>query len=148
MARVGRSERMRPASILTIQERNKASQEAHDGEVRTSWVGQCSGMRPEGPEGRLRPGLHDSGDDPAVLADLAVADESQLLVGRQGTVEKEAGRNRTRGLGISLYLAAAETCDQFERPFERRRRDALAPVPLPTKLQAIRQSGKVVRLSS
>jgi hypothetical protein len=65
-----------------------------------------------------------------VLADLAVADESKLLVGRQGAVEEEAGRNRTRGFGIALYLAAAETCDQIERPIERRRGDALAPVPL------------------
>src|SRR4029450_9268428 len=65
-----------------------------------------------------------------MLADLAVEDESQLLVGGQGTVEEEAGRNQTRVLRIALYLAAAETCDQFERPGERRRRDALAPVPL------------------
>jgi hypothetical protein len=55
-----------------------------------------------------------------VLADLAVADESQLLVGRQGTVEEEASRNRTRVLGIALYLAAAERGDQIERPGERR----------------------------
>jgi hypothetical protein len=46
-----------------------------------------------------------------VLADLAVTDESKLLVGRQGAVEQEAGRNRTRGFGISLYIAAAEACD-------------------------------------
>src|SRR5262249_46263904 len=73
--------------------------------------------------------LDDLGDDPAVLADLAVADEAQLLVGRQGSVEEEAGRDRTRGFGIALHLAAAETCDQVERPFEPRRGDALAPVP-------------------
>src|SRR5262252_476481 len=79
---------------------------------------------------RLRGRLEDLGDDPAVLADLAVADESQLLVGRQGAVEEEAGRNGARGFGIALHLAAAETCDQFERPFEPRRGDALAPVPL------------------
>src|SRR5215207_10492940 len=78
----------------------------------------------------LRRWLDDLDDDPAVLADLAVADESKLLVGRQGAVEEEAGRNRTRGFGIALYLAAAETCDQIERPMERRRGDALAPVPL------------------
>src|SRR4029450_9957591 len=65
-----------------------------------------------------------------MLADLAVADESQLLVGRQGAVEEEAGRNRTRVLGIALYVAAAERCDQLERPGERRRGDVLAPVPL------------------
>src|SRR5262249_17224802 len=78
----------------------------------------------------LRRWLDDLGDDPAVLADLAVADESQLLVGRQRAVEEEAGRNRTRGVRIALNLATAKTCDQIERPFERRRRDALAPVPL------------------
>jgi hypothetical protein len=83
-----------------------------------------------------------------VLSDLAVADESQLLVGRQGAVEEEAGRNRTRSFGIALYLAAVETCDQIERPRERRRGDAWRRCPLPTKLQAIRQSGKVVRLFS
>src|SRR5207253_8341739 len=71
----------------------------------------------------------DFGSDPAVLADLAVADESQLLVGRQGAVEEEAGGNRTCVLEIALYVAAAETCDQIERPGERRRGDALAPVP-------------------
>src|SRR6266542_268741 len=85
---------------------------------------------PRGSRGRLRRWFDDFGDDPAVLADLAVADESQLLVGRQGAVEEEAGGNRTCVLGIALYVAAAETCDQFERPGERRRGDALAPVPL------------------
>src|SRR5438094_2330016 len=89
-----------------------------------------AGMTPEGRVVAVRPWLDDFGDDPAVLADLAVADESQLLVGRQGAVEEEAGRNRTRVLGIALYVAAAETCDQLESPGERRRGDALAPVPL------------------
>src|SRR6266540_1144106 len=92
-------------------------------------LGPCSGMT-RGSLVALRRWLDDFGDDPAVLADLAVADESQLLVGRQGAVEEEAGRNRTRVLGIALYVAAAETCDQFESPGERRRGDALAPVPL------------------
>jgi hypothetical protein len=109
---------------------------------------QCSRVTPEVEGSRLRRGLDDFGDDPAVLADLAVADEAQLLVGRQGTVEEEAGRNRTRGLGISLYLAAAETSDRIERPFERRRRDALAPVPLADEGAGDLQSGKVVRLFS
>src|SRR6266516_2931010 len=86
-------------------------------------------MTPEGRVVALRRWLDDFGDDPAVLADLAVADESQLFVGRQGAVEEEAGRNRTRALGIALYLAAAERGDQIERPGERRRGDALAPVP-------------------
>ena len=63
---------------------------------------------------RLRGWLDDLGDDPAVLADLAVADEPELLVGRQGAVEEETGSNRTRGFGIALYLAAAETCVQIE----------------------------------
>jgi hypothetical protein len=79
-----------------------------------------------------------------VFADLAVADEFQLLVGRQGAVEEEASRNGTRVLGIALYLVAAEMCDQLER----RRGDALRRCPLPTRLQAIRQSGKVVTLFS
>jgi hypothetical protein len=35
--------------------------------------------------------LDDSGHDPALLADLAVTSEPELLVGRQGSVEKEAG---------------------------------------------------------
>src|SRR5215208_7393981 len=48
----------------------------------------------------LRGWLDDLGDDPAVLADLAIADESKLLVDRQGAVEEEAGRNRTRGFRI------------------------------------------------
>src|SRR5213593_1839042 len=85
---------------------------------------------PRGSRGRLRRWFDDFGDDPAVLADPAVADESQLLVGRQGAVEEEAGGNRTRVLGIALYVAAAETCDQLERAGERRRGDALTPVPL------------------
>src|SRR5512133_1692730 len=92
-------------------------------------LGPVFGNDPRGSRGRLRRWVDDFGDDPAVLADLAVPDESQLLVGRQGAVEEEAGRNGTRVLGIALYLAAAETCDQLERPGERRRGDAHAPVP-------------------
>ena len=83
-----------------------------------------------------------------MLSDLAVADESQLLEGRQGAVEEEAGRNRAHGFGIALYLAAAATCDQIERPIERRRGDALAPVPLADEVAGDPQSGKVVRLFS
>src|SRR5215510_1214894 len=87
--------------------------------------------RPETPlRRRLRGWLEDFGDDPAMLADLAVADESQLLVGRQGAVEEEAGRNRTRVLRVALYVAAAEVCNQIQRSAERRRGDTLAPVPL------------------
>src|SRR6476469_4100886 len=67
----------------------------------------------QGKRGRLRRWLDDFGDDPAVLADLAVADESQLLVGRQGAVEEEARRHRTRGFGVPIDPAAAETCDQI-----------------------------------
>src|SRR5262245_32778501 len=80
--------------------------------------------------GALRRRLDDLRDDPAVLADLAVADESQLLVGRQGAVEEEAGRNRARVLRVALDAAAAEACDQIQRSAERRRGDALATVPL------------------
>ena len=114
-------------------------------EARHAWSGLAFRKDPRASRGRLRGWLDEPADDPAVLADLAVADESKLLVGRQGAVEEKAGRNRTRGLGIALHLAAAETCDQIERPIDRRRGDALAPVPLPTKLQATRQFGKVVR---
>src|SRR3712207_7047432 len=48
----------------------------------------------------------------------------------RSAVEEKASRNRRRGFGIALHLAAAETCDQIERPFERCGGDALAPVPL------------------
>src|SRR3954453_6339147 len=92
--------------------------------------GQGSGMTSE----RLRGWLEDLGDDPAVLADPAVADEPERLVGRQGAVEEETGSNRTRGFGIALDLPAAETSDQIERPMERRRGDALAPMPFPDEV--------------
>src|SRR5262249_25961600 len=78
----------------------------------------------------LRRWLDDFGDDPAVLADLAVADESELLVGRQGAVEEKAGGDRIRGFRRALYLAAPQPGDQVERPFQRRRGDAPAPVSL------------------
>src|SRR6185437_4546916 len=70
------------------------------------------------------------GDDPAVLADLAVAGESELFVRRESAVEQEAGRNRRRVLGVALDRAAAEPGDQVERALQARRRDTLAPVPL------------------
>src|SRR5262249_57534355 len=50
--------------------------------------------------------------------------------GGGGAVEREAGRNGTRVLGIALYLATAEASNQIERARERRRGDALAPAPL------------------
>src|SRR5437588_7952730 len=92
-------------------------------------MSQCSGMTPERRTVDLRRWLDDFRDDPAMLADLAVADESQLLVGRQGAVEEETGRNRTRVLRITLDRAAAGACDQIERSGERRRGDSLAPMP-------------------
>ena len=74
--------------------------------------------------------LDDLGNDPAVLADLAVADESEAFVGRESAVIEEAGRNRARILWIALDPPAAEIRDEIERTCERRRGDALAPVPL------------------
>src|SRR5689334_17560119 len=65
-----------------------------------------------------------------MLADRAVADESQLLVGGEGAVEEEAGRNRIRALRIALDGAAAETRDQLECAGKRSRCDSLPPVPL------------------
>src|SRR6516164_9813630 len=74
--------------------------------------------------------LDDSGHDPAVLADLAVTDEPELLVGRQGTVEEEAGGHRTGVLRVSLDSPAAQGRDEIERTGEGRGGHALAPVPL------------------
>src|SRR3954453_15013044 len=94
---------------------------------------RVAGLGPAAPAGRserLGGWLDDLGDDPAVLADLAVADEPELLVGRQGAVEEEPGSDRTPGFGIAPGLRAAEMGDQIERPIERRGGDALPPVPL------------------
>src|SRR5205823_6037705 len=79
----------------------------------------------------LRPRLDDPGHDPAVLADLAVTGEPELLVGRQGAVEEEPGGHRPGVLGVSLDGAPAQACDEIERTGERRRGHSLAPVPLP-----------------
>src|SRR5215475_12940549 len=78
----------------------------------------------------LRPGLDDPGHDPAVLADLAVTNEPELLVSRQGTVEEESGRHGVGALRVSLDGPAAQTRDEIERTGERRRGNALTPVPL------------------
>src|SRR5215472_19175824 len=59
--------------------------------------------------------LDDSGHDPAVLADLAVTDEPELLVGRQGTVEQESGGHRVGALRVSLDGPAAQTRDEVKR---------------------------------
>jgi hypothetical protein len=71
-------------------------------------VPNCGWLRMLGPEGRSKiislvrtlsqpltasstTWLDDPGHDPAVLADLAVTDEPELLIGRQGAVVEEAG---------------------------------------------------------
>src|SRR5262245_3046492 len=46
--------------------------------------------------------------DPAVLADLPVEFEPELLVGRQRTVEEEAGGHGAGVLGVALDGSAAE----------------------------------------
>src|SRR5215472_6566596 len=74
--------------------------------------------------------LDDSGHDPAVLADLAVTDEPELLIGRQGAVEQEAGGHRVGALRVALDGPPAQTRDEIERTGERRRGHALTPVPL------------------
>ena len=65
-----------------------------------------------------------------MLADLAVTNEPELLIGRQGTVEEESGGHRVGALGVSLDGPAAQTRDEIERTGERRRGNALTPVPL------------------
>jgi hypothetical protein len=75
---------------------------------------------------------------------LPIADEAELLVGRQSTVEEKAGRHRTGILGVSLHGSSTQARDEVERAGERRGRHALAPEPLPTWQHAIRQSGALV----
>src|SRR5262245_50188805 len=87
-------------------------------------------MFPERLYRRLRVWLDHLRNDPAVLADLAVADESEPFVRRQSTVEEESRRNRAGGLRVALHPPAAEIRDEVERTRERRGGDALAPVPL------------------
>src|SRR5262249_54154519 len=53
-----------------------------------------------------------------------------LLVGRQGTVEQEAGGHRAGVLRVSLDGPPTEARDEIEGTGERRRGHALAPVPL------------------
>src|SRR5215475_1023560 len=79
----------------------------------------------------LRPRLDDPGHDPAVLADLAVPDEPELLIGRQRAVEQEPGGHRTGVLRVSLDGPPAQPRDEIKRTGERRAGHALAPVPLP-----------------
>src|SRR5215468_3412736 len=52
--------------------------------------------------------------DRKVLADLAVADESQPFVGREGAVEQEARGNRVRVLRVTLDASAAERAYELE----------------------------------
>lgn len=66
----------------------------------------------------LRPRLDDPGHDPAVLADLTVTDELELLAGRQGAVVKESGGHRAGVLRVSLNGPAAQARDEIERTGE------------------------------
>ena len=89
--------------------------------VRCTGLGQCSGMTPEGrvPLGQLRVWLDHLRNDPAVLADLAVADESEAFVRRESAVIEKARRNGACILWIALHPPAAEIRDQVERTCER-----------------------------
>jgi hypothetical protein len=66
------------------------------------------------PLSRLR--LDDYGHDPAVLTDLPVGGEAELLVRRERSVEQESCRHRVGALGIALHRSPAEGGDQVQRP--------------------------------
>ena len=91
--------------------------------------------------GRLRARLDHLRNDPAVLADLTVADESELLVRRESAVEEKARGNRAGVLRISLHRPAAETAMRSSAPASAAVATPWRRCPLPTKLHAIRQSG-------
>src|SRR6059058_2408576 len=55
--------------------------------------------------------LDEPGHNPTVLADLAVADEPEFLVGGERAVEQKAGGNRVRVFGVSLDPPAAQSRD-------------------------------------
>src|SRR5512146_196684 len=74
------------------------------GSLRLLWLRPESACDPR----LLRPWLDDPGHDPAVLADLAVTGEPELLVGRQGTVDQESGGHRAGALRVSLDGPAAQ----------------------------------------
>src|SRR5690348_11986315 len=74
--------------------------------------------------------LDDLRHDPAMLADLAVADEAELLVRRERAVEEEAGGYRRAVLGIALDRSPAEAGDELERAGERCARHARASMAL------------------
>src|SRR5580658_8959927 len=65
-----------------------------------------------------------------MLADLAVTGEPELLVGRQGAVEEEAGGHRAGGFRVSLDTPPAQARDEIERAGQRRSGHTLPPVPL------------------
>ena len=64
-------------------------------------------------------GFDDPPHDPPVLADLAVAGEPELLVGRQGAVEEETCGNCVSAFWVALDGAAAEARDEVEGAGER-----------------------------
>jgi hypothetical protein len=90
-------------------------------------VGECAEMYPEG---RLGLADDDPGHDPPVLADLAVANEPELLVGRKRTVEEEACGHRTSVLRVSLHGSPTKARNEIQRTGESGRSHAPAPVPL------------------
>jgi predicted nucleotidyltransferase len=95
-------------------------------------MGQRSGMTPEGrvPLRQLRVWLDHLRNDPAVLADLAVADEAEAFVRRESAVIEKARRNGTCILWITLHPPAAKNRDEIQRTCERRSGDTVTPVPL------------------
>jgi hypothetical protein len=113
---------------------------ASSGSLRLLWLRPESACDPR----LLRPWLDDPGHDPAVLADLAVTGEPELLVGRQGTVEQESGGHRAGALRVSLDGPAAQTRDEVKRTGAARSAPGtprhLRPVPVPVPVTADRLS--------
>src|SRR5262249_57610564 len=83
---------------------------ARSGSSRVLWPRPESACDPSPTTLARRPG-----QDPAVLADLAVTGEPELLVARQGTVEQESGGHRVGALRVSLDGPAAQTRDEVRR---------------------------------
>jgi hypothetical protein len=69
------------------------------------------------------------GHDPTVVADLAVADEPELLVGRKSGCREPVGHG-TGVLRVSLEASPAQARDEIDRTGERRAGQALTPAPL------------------
>src|SRR5690606_27870690 len=67
-------------------------------------------------------------DYPPVLADGPVLGEPQLLVGREGPVEEETGRDCTSRLREALHHTTAPNGDEVQRPGQGLSGDALTAV--------------------